>query len=54
LADSSDTILLGLGMTREFIDYWENVVDNQPYSQVKLDSVTSFKRGKILSKYLSA
>lgn len=29
LADSCDTILLGRGMTREFVDYWENVVDNQ-------------------------
>jgi len=32
LADSCDTILLGRGMTREFIDHWENVVDNQPDS----------------------
>jgi dihydrofolate reductase len=32
LADSCDTILLGRGMTREFVDYWENVVDNQPDS----------------------
>jgi dihydrofolate reductase len=32
LADSCDTILLGRKMTREFIDYWENVVDNQPDS----------------------
>jgi dihydrofolate reductase len=32
LADSCDTILLGRKMTREFIDYWENVVDNQPSS----------------------
>lgn len=30
LADSCDTILLGRKMTREFIDYWENVVDNRP------------------------
>ena len=30
LADSCDTILLGRKMTRGFIDYWENVVDNQP------------------------
>jgi dihydrofolate reductase len=30
LADSSDTILLGRKMTREFIDHWENMVDNQP------------------------
>jgi dihydrofolate reductase len=28
LADSCDTILLGRKMTREFIDHWENVVDN--------------------------
>jgi len=33
LAGSSDTILLGRKMTRGFIDYWENVVDNQPDSQ---------------------
>ncbi len=32
LADSCDTILMGRKMTREFIDYWENVVDNQPDS----------------------
>lgn len=32
LADSCDTILLGRNMTRGFIDYWENVVDNQPDS----------------------
>jgi dihydrofolate reductase len=33
LADSCDTILLGRKMTPEFIEYWENVVDNQPDSQ---------------------
>lgn len=33
LADSCDTILLGRKMTREFVDYWENVVDNQPDSK---------------------
>jgi len=32
LADSCDTILLGRNMTREFIDHWESVVDNQPDS----------------------
>ena len=32
LADTCDTILLGRKMTRGFIDYWENVVDNQPDS----------------------
>jgi dihydrofolate reductase len=32
LADSCDIILLGRKMTREFIDYWENVVDNLPDS----------------------
>lgn len=32
LADSCDTILMGRKMTREFIDYWENVVDNKPDS----------------------
>ena len=32
LADSCDTILLGRKMTREFIDHWENVLDNLPDS----------------------
>lgn len=32
LAESCDTILLGRKMTREFIDHWENVLDNQPDS----------------------
>jgi len=32
LADTCDTILMGRKMTRGFIDYWENVVDNQPNS----------------------
>lgn len=32
LADICDTILLGRKMTKEFIDHWENVVDNQPES----------------------
>jgi dihydrofolate reductase len=32
LAESCDTILLGRNMTQGFIDYWENVVDNQPGS----------------------
>lgn len=32
LAASSDTMLLGRKMTRQFIDYWENVADNQPES----------------------
>jgi dihydrofolate reductase len=32
LADSCDTILLGRKMTPGFIEYWENVVDNQPDS----------------------
>jgi dihydrofolate reductase len=32
LADSCDTILLGRKMIKEFIDHWENVVDNQPDS----------------------
>ena len=29
LADTCDTILLGRKMTREFVDHWENVLDNQ-------------------------
>lgn len=32
LADTSDAILMGRKMTREFCDYWENVADNQPDS----------------------
>ncbi|MDF2379989.1 dihydrofolate reductase family protein [Nostoc ellipsosporum NOK] len=32
LAATSDTILMGRKMTREFVDYWENVADNQPNS----------------------
>lgn len=32
LADSCDTLLLGRKMSREFIDHWENVADNQPDS----------------------
>jgi dihydrofolate reductase len=32
LADTCDTILLGRKMTRGFVDYWENVFDNQPTS----------------------
>jgi dihydrofolate reductase len=32
LAESCDTILLGRKMTREFVNYWENVVDTQPDS----------------------
>ncbi|WP_109698161.1 dihydrofolate reductase family protein [Chitinophaga deserti] len=30
LADSCDTLLMGRGMSRGFIDYWEKVVDTQP------------------------
>lgn len=29
LADSCDTILMGRKMSREFIEHWENVLDNQ-------------------------
>jgi dihydrofolate reductase len=32
LAESCNTILLGRKMIREFIDHWENIVDNQPDS----------------------
>ncbi len=32
LAASCDTLLLGRKMIREFIDHWENVVDNMPDS----------------------
>lgn len=30
LAESCDTILMGRKMTREFVDYWEDLADNQP------------------------
>ncbi|MBK1895788.1 dihydrofolate reductase family protein [Chryseobacterium paridis] len=30
LAETSDTLLLGRKMTRQFIDHWENVADNLP------------------------
>ncbi|NCI46508.1 dihydrofolate reductase family protein [Sediminibacterium soli] len=33
LADTCDTILLGRKMTREFIDHWENTLDNLPDSK---------------------
>jgi len=32
LTDSSDTILMGRKMTAGFVNYWENVVNNQPDS----------------------
>lgn len=32
LADSCDTILMGRKMSREFIDHWENIFNNQPDS----------------------
>lgn len=32
LAESCDTILMGRKMSREFLDYWEDVIDNQPQS----------------------
>ena len=32
LTDSSDTILLGRKMTDGFVNYWENIVNNQPES----------------------
>jgi dihydrofolate reductase len=32
LADTCDIILMGRKMTREFIDHWENVLDNQSES----------------------
>lgn len=32
LVDSSDTILLGRKMTDEFVNYWEDVVNNKPDS----------------------
>ena len=35
LADTCDTILMGRKMTREFIDYWEDVLDNRPENNEK-------------------
>lgn len=32
LIDSSDTILMGRKMTDGFVNYWENIVNNQPES----------------------
>ncbi len=32
LMNTSDTILMGRKMTKEFVTYWENVLDNQPDS----------------------
>lgn len=32
LTDTSDTILLGRKMTDGFVNYWENIVNNQPNS----------------------
>jgi dihydrofolate reductase len=32
LTDTSDTILMGRKMSPEFLNYWENIVDNQPDS----------------------
>ncbi len=32
MTDSSDTILIGRKMSREFLDYWEDIVDNKPES----------------------
>lgn len=32
LMNTSDTILMGRKMTKEFVNYWENVLDNQPDS----------------------
>ncbi len=32
LTDSSDIILMGRKMTKEFVTYWEDVVDNKPES----------------------
>lgn len=32
-ADSCDIILMGRKMTPDFINYWENVLDNQPENQ---------------------
>lgn len=32
LTDSNDTILMGRKMSREFLDYWEDIADNKPDS----------------------
>ena len=33
LADTCDTLLLGRKMSREFLDHWENALDNEPASE---------------------
>ena len=33
ITDSSDVILMGRKMTTDFVNYWENVLDNQPESR---------------------
>lgn len=48
IAESSDVILLGRKMTREFIDYWENVVDNQPDSAMHSFAQTMVNTRKIV------
>ena len=32
ITDNSDTILMGRKMTADFVNYWGNVLDNQPES----------------------
>ncbi|GGH15888.1 pyrimidine reductase [Mucilaginibacter phyllosphaerae] len=48
IAESSDIILLGRKMTREFIDYWENVADNQPDSPMHSFAQTMVNMRKIV------
>lgn len=33
LADTSDTLIMGRKMTPEFVEYWEDVVNNKPESE---------------------
>lgn len=47
IAESSDIILLGRKMTQEFVEYWQNVVDNQPDSPMHSFAQTMVNTRKI-------
>lgn len=47
IAESSDVILMGRKMTREFVDYWQDVVDNQPDSPMHSFAQTMVNTRKI-------
>lgn len=55
LTDSSDTILLGRKMTQGFVNYWEDVVDNQPESPEHYFAVKMVETPKVIfTKTLTA